>query len=40
MGEWRQVYRFSVGKPKGKRPLGKLRHRWEHGIGMDHREKG
>jgi hypothetical protein len=29
-----------VGKPKGKRPLGRPRHRWEDGIGMDLREIG
>jgi hypothetical protein len=27
-----------VGKPKRKRPLGRLRHRWEDGIRMDLRE--
>jgi hypothetical protein len=27
-----------VGKPKGKRPLGRLRRRWEDGIRMDMRE--
>jgi hypothetical protein len=29
-----------VGKPKGKRPLGRPRRRWEDGIRMDHREIG
>jgi hypothetical protein len=29
MGEGRGVYRVLVGKPKGKRPLGRPRHRWE-----------
>jgi hypothetical protein len=29
------VYRVLVGKPEGKRPLGKLRHRREDGIKMD-----
>jgi hypothetical protein len=33
-------YRVLVGKPEGKRPLGRLRHRWEDGIGMDLRETG
>jgi hypothetical protein len=32
MGEGRVVYRVLVGKPEGKRPLGKPRHRWEHNI--------
>jgi hypothetical protein len=27
-----------VGKPEGKRPLGKPRHRWEDNIKMDFRE--
>jgi hypothetical protein len=27
-GETRNAYRISVGKPEGKRPLGRLRHRW------------
>ena len=29
MGEWRGVYRVLVGKPEGKRPLGRPRCRWE-----------
>jgi hypothetical protein len=29
-----------MGKPEGKRPLGRPRHRWEDGIGMDLREIG
>jgi hypothetical protein len=28
MGEKRNVYRLLVGKPEGKRPLGRPRHRW------------
>jgi hypothetical protein len=32
MGEGRNVYRILVGKPEGKRPLGRPRHRWEDGI--------
>jgi hypothetical protein len=38
MGEGINVYRVLVGKPKGKRTLGRLRHRWEIGIRMDCRE--
>jgi hypothetical protein len=34
------VYRVLVGKPKGKRPLGRPRRRWEDGIKMDLREIG
>jgi hypothetical protein len=40
MGEDRKVYRVLAGKPEGKRPLGKPRHRWEDGIRMDLREIG
>jgi hypothetical protein len=32
------VYRVLVGRPEGKRPLGRLRHRLEHNINMDLRE--
>jgi hypothetical protein len=32
MGKDRKVYRVLVGKPEGKRPLGRLSHRWEDGI--------
>jgi hypothetical protein len=38
MGEERNVYRVLLGKPEGKRPLGKTRLRWEDGIKMDLRE--
>jgi hypothetical protein len=34
------VYKILVGKPEGKRPLGKPRRRWEDGIRMDLREIG
>jgi hypothetical protein len=34
MGEKRNVYRLLVGKPEGKRPLGRPRHRWVHNIKM------
>jgi hypothetical protein len=40
MGEGRNVYRVLVGKPEGKRPLGRPRGRWEDGIKMDLREIG
>jgi len=40
MGEERGVYRVLVGKPEGKRPLGRPRHRWVNNIGMDLREVG
>jgi hypothetical protein len=39
MGEHRGVYRALVGKPKGKRPLGRPRCRWED-IRMDLQEVG
>ena len=35
MGERRGVYRALVGKPEGKRPLGRPRCRWEDNIKMD-----
>ena len=34
------VHRVLVGKPEGKRPLGRLRHRWEDNIKMDLQEVG
>jgi hypothetical protein len=40
MGEGRGVYRVLVRRPKGKRPLGRRRHRWEDNIKMDLREIG
>jgi len=39
-GERRGVYRVLVGKPAGKRPLGKLRRRWEDNIKMVRQEVG
>jgi hypothetical protein len=39
-GEEREVYKVLVGKPEGKRPLGRPRRRWEVGIRMDLREIG
>jgi hypothetical protein len=35
MGEGRDVYRVLVGRPEGKRPVGRPRHRWEDNIKMD-----
>jgi hypothetical protein len=35
MGEGRGVYRVLVGKPVGKRPLGRPRCRWEDNVRMD-----
>jgi hypothetical protein len=40
MGEGRGMHRFLVGKPEGKRPLGRLRRRWEDNIKMDLQEVG
>jgi len=40
MGEERGVYRVLVGKPEGKRPLGRHRHRWVYNIRMDLQEVG
>jgi hypothetical protein len=38
MGETRDAYRISFGKPEGKRPLGRPRRRWVDNIKMDLRE--
>jgi hypothetical protein len=40
MGEERNLYKVLVGKPEGKRPLGRLRHRWKDEIRMDLMEIG
>ena len=40
MGEGRGVHRVLVGKPEGKRPLGRPRCRWEDNIKMDLQEVG
>jgi hypothetical protein len=40
MGEVRGAYRALVGKPEGRRPLGRPRRRWEDNIKMDLREVG
>jgi hypothetical protein len=39
-GEKRKAYRILVGKPEGKRPLGRPRRRWVDNIKMDVREIG
>jgi hypothetical protein len=40
MREERNVFRVLMGKPEGKRPLGRPRRRWEDGIRIDLRETG
>jgi hypothetical protein len=40
IGEGRGVYRVLVGKPEGKRPLGRPRRRWEDNIKTDLQEVG
>ena len=40
MGEGRGAHRVLVGKPKGKRPLGRPRRRWEDNIKIDFQEVG
>jgi hypothetical protein len=40
MGEGTGVYRVLVGRPKGKKPLGRPRHRWEDKIKIDLRVIG
>ena len=40
MGEERVVYRVLVGKPEGKRPLGRTRRRWVDNIRLDLQEVG
>ena len=39
-GEERGAYRILVGKPEGKRPLGRPRRRWVNNIRMDLQEVG
>jgi len=39
-GERRSVYRVLMGKPEGKRPLGRPARRWEDNIKMDPQEVG
>jgi hypothetical protein len=40
MGVEKNVYMVLMGKPEGKRPLGRPRRRWENGIRIDLREIG
>jgi hypothetical protein len=40
MGEERGAYRILVGRPEGRRPLGRPRLRWEDNIKMDLQEVG
>ena len=40
MDEGRGVHKILVGKPEGKRPLGRPRRRWEGNIKMDLKETG
>jgi hypothetical protein len=40
MGEKRKAFRLLVGKPEGKRPLGRPRHRWVDNIRIDLGEVG
>jgi hypothetical protein len=38
-GERRNAYRIMAGKPEGKTPLRRPKHRWVHNIKMDHIER-
>jgi hypothetical protein len=40
MGERRGAYKILVGKPEGKRPIGRHRRRWEDNIKLDLQEVG
>jgi hypothetical protein len=40
MGHKRTAYRILVGKPEGKGPLGRPRHRWVNNVKMDLRKIG
>jgi hypothetical protein len=40
MGEVKGAYNILVGRPEGRRPLGRPRHRWEDNIKMDLKETG
>jgi hypothetical protein len=38
MGEEREVYRVLLGKPEGRKPFGRPRHRWDDGIRINLRD--
>jgi hypothetical protein len=40
IGEMRNAYKMLIGKPEGKRPLGRPRHQWEYNSRMTLREIG
>jgi hypothetical protein len=40
VGERRSAYRILMGKPEGKRPIGRPTHRWECNINMDLQDVG
>jgi hypothetical protein len=40
MGEIRNAYNILIGKPEGKRPLPRPRHKWEHNIRIGLKEIG
>ena len=40
MGQGRRVYKVLVGKPEGKRPMGRPRRRWEDNIKINFKEVG
>jgi hypothetical protein len=40
MGEMRNAYKIMVGKPKGKKPFGRRRHKWENNVRWILEEKG
>jgi hypothetical protein len=40
MGEGKFLYRILVGKPEGKRPLGRPRRRWDYNVRMELQEVG
>jgi hypothetical protein len=40
MGEGRDTYKILIGRPEGKKPLGRPRRRWEDNIKMDLGEMG
>jgi hypothetical protein len=40
IGEMRNAYKILVGKPEGKRPLGRPTRRWDDSLRIDHRGTG